>query len=96
MMATVPAVPAVPAVSAVSAVPAVSAVSAVSAVHEEMHQRARQDEEVWQNAEQMRPVLRQQEEQADEEEPGRGQACFRFPEARPRTAVLIFVLSMIE
>jgi hypothetical protein len=71
-------------------------VPAVPTVHEEMHQRACQDEQERQNTEQMCPVFRQQEEQADEEEPGRYQARFGFPEARPRTAALVFVLSMIE
>ena len=66
--------------------PVMTAVSTMAFVHEKMHQWTGQDQQVWQDTKHMSPMLRQEEEAADEEETagdktglGSPEACLRLP-----------------
>jgi hypothetical protein len=71
--------------------------SAMALVHEEMHERAGQDQQVWQDPKHMSPMLRQEEETADEEEAAGNNAGLGSPEARLRPlGVLVRGSAMIR
>jgi len=60
----------------VTSVPSIIAVMMVTVVHEEVHQRAGREKQIWQDAEDVRRVFRQQKEPGDgqetaEHDPGR-------------------------
>ena len=59
-----------------------SAMAAVSVMHEQVHERARGEEQERQRAEYMRGVLGNQEERADRQEPAEHQSERRSPPRR--------------
>jgi hypothetical protein len=59
-----------------------AAVPTMASVHEKMHQRTGQDQQVWQDTKHMSPMLRQEEEAADKEEAAGDEPCLGSPEAR--------------
>jgi hypothetical protein len=60
---------------------AMTAVASVAAMQEQMQKRAGEQKEIRQNAERMRPVLREEKEGADQQKGNRHETCLRSPEA---------------
>jgi hypothetical protein len=63
--------------------------AAVPIMDEEMHQGASQDQQVWQDAQNMGPMFRQQEEGTDEQKAAGGDGSLGLPEAGSQGMIVV-------